>query len=1031
MIDTIFYFCPTQTEYEQSLAGEGISSKTITFVEDVREIYFNGRGYGKTSTQGLMSEDAFNTWKQTIQNRIAAIVEDAEEQKTLSEQALQDAMDSVNTDLTQLRSDLETDITDSINDAITNADGNTVWTELSQTNNGIETITTRLNKFSNADGLIYNSALQSLVDTGVSNNTAFTSLSSKWAVQGENQTILQWLASGFDSQTVTDNTSFARMYADYKDNTDAAIDDVEESTALAQATADANSAKLEAIADWSGYVEGQPVSYKGGVVTEANKSGVVSSLIAEDSAVRAAITAYVNSAGSNITLTADHINLDGTTIAQRLIAASAALGGFVIEQNALVGTTTESGDITRSVTLMPVGLQFDRTDTKGTSVSSDDTVLQKLEINPVDGIKFTQNNSNVSSWLKMDGSGSLANGNLAWSSNGGLRVNADGLVINAEHEWPWWNNTLYKGLGAVCVVGDYTNLYSKAYWDADNSEYVYNVAQDGVDLSLDSSEATVSMASALTAGIFDGSGMGLVLLDPLDVDTYGLDQVKEEDGVAPTGRSLVDIGISQIHPIARLHAAVFPEEAREIATRGLVIESPVCVYGGGVFSNGPIRAFGTVTARNFIKPGGTSSQFLKADGSVDSNVYLTSSALSDYLPLSAGSSNPLTGDLYINPNAGTSDVGLFVGNGLEVLSHYLTARRYAQAILSSNQIILNSVYGVGVYSDYDNNTYGDIIASSFVVNGGTSSQFLKADGSVDSTSYLPTSGGTMTGDIDIEGTSEIRFDADNAIRAEISALSAYESRITVQGYDGVCLEVNNPNITGTMPMFDIADRGFTSNRSIYFPEETGVVFDIDSYIKTFDDDNYLHINGYDTIVASVNGTPIANVTSSGIILEDGILRIKGRGEGSATFYTDVNGINISCTNLVSSKRLYVDGGLRVTGAAEIDNNLSILGGNVISVDNMDGQTTTTISASGVNTRSNVAFDYYNSTDDETTPKGYITAAGTGLQIVLTNPINDYVSINGDIVAGSIKKSGGASNEVLMADGSTMTLADLKTALNNI
>lgn len=39
---------------------------------------------------------------------------------------------------------------------------------------------------------------------------------------------------------------------------------------------------------------------------------------------------------------------------------------------------------------------------------------------------------------------------------------------------------------------------------------------------------------------------------------------------------------------------------------------------------------GNLTANSFVKTGGTSSQFLKADGSVDSNTYLTSGTLSGY-----------------------------------------------------------------------------------------------------------------------------------------------------------------------------------------------------------------------------------------------------------------------------------------------------------------------------------------------------------------------------------------------------------------
>jgi hypothetical protein len=53
----------------------------------------------------------------------------------------------------------------------------------------------------------------------------------------------------------------------------------------------------------------------------------------------------------------------------------------------------------------------------------------------------------------------------------------------------------------------------------------------------------------------------------------------------------------------------------------------------------------SVTASSFIKSGGTSAQFLKADGSVDSNTYVTSGALAGYLPLTGGT---LSGDLTVN-----------------------------------------------------------------------------------------------------------------------------------------------------------------------------------------------------------------------------------------------------------------------------------------------------------------------------------------------------------------------------------------------
>jgi hypothetical protein len=66
----------------------------------------------------------------------------------------------------------------------------------------------------------------------------------------------------------------------------------------------------------------------------------------------------------------------------------------------------------------------------------------------------------------------------------------------------------------------------------------------------------------------------------------------------------------------------------------------------------------SVTANSFVKSGGTSAQFLKGDGSVDTNTYATTNALSGYLPLSGGT---LTGALN-GTSAAFSGAGSFLGN---------------------------------------------------------------------------------------------------------------------------------------------------------------------------------------------------------------------------------------------------------------------------------------------------------------------------------------------------------------------------------
>jgi hypothetical protein len=77
-------------------------------------------------------------------------------------------------------------------------------------------------------------------------------------------------------------------------------------------------------------------------------------------------------------------------------------------------------------------------------------------------------------------------------------------------------------------------------------------------------------------------------------------------------------------------------------------------------SNNAISVGGSLTATSLIKYGGTSSEFLKADGSVDSNTYLTTgSASSTYLPLAGGE---LTGDLTLDDGSGATP-SLYFKNG--------------------------------------------------------------------------------------------------------------------------------------------------------------------------------------------------------------------------------------------------------------------------------------------------------------------------------------------------------------------------------
>lgn len=242
---------------------------------------------------------------------------------------------------------------------------------------------------------------------------------------------------------------------------------------------------------------------------------------------------------------------------------------------------------------------------------------------------------------------------------------------------------------------------------------------------------------------------------------------------------------------------------------------------------------GYITSKAFVKQGGTSSQFLKADGSVDSTVYIdettynadqqnlclilnslkgsiknirevldtnsfginnayienliavngsfvTTPSVNGTLVSLAGhthddryftetesdnrfvlkAGDTMTGNLTVPSlfvNTGDSTLKIYSGkqtdgtsdghiglqtciDGQDGQTHSYASQYQAREVLAlqprGGQVYIGTMPngGVTTYKLYVN---GNIFASSFVKDGGTSSQFLKANGSVDSTEYLP------------------------------------------------------------------------------------------------------------------------------------------------------------------------------------------------------------------------------------------------------------------------------------------------------
>lgn len=182
----------------------------------------------------------------------------------------------------------------------------------------------------------------------------------------------------------------------------------------------------------------------------------------------------------------------------------------------------------------------------------------------------------------------------------------------------------------------------------------------------------------------------------------------------------------------------------------------------------------SITAGSFVKESGTATQFLKADGSIDSSTYVTSASLANYLLITTAAStyqrldkmvsNLLASDTeYPNSNAVLAKLALkadaanpvFTGNmtisGAEPKLYFVDTDQnpdYTVFIDSGYFYIYDQTAGATRFSINSSGNIStgvgkSITAGSFIKDGGTASQYLMADGSATTLSGLVTGSGTL------------------------------------------------------------------------------------------------------------------------------------------------------------------------------------------------------------------------------------------------------------------------------------------------
>ncbi|WP_296683784.1 tail fiber domain-containing protein [Flavobacterium sp.] len=238
----------------------------------------------------------------------------------------------------------------------------------------------------------------------------------------------------------------------------------------------------------------------------------------------------------------------------------------------------------------------------------------------------------------------------------------------------------------------------------------------------------------------------------------------------------------------------------------------------------------------------------------------------------------LTGNETISGNKTFTNV--IVGNsGFDSLSSYPVRlynsgnTQYFNLLTnSSNNLIFNYGGGSTLFSlsAAGNGTFtGTITGNSFYKSGGTSSQFLKADGSVDSNTYALNSGVVhTTGNESISGTKT--FNVSTAISAiEIANTGGRALRINNSAGSLYGLLINNDTGVTTSPItiqkngvnvFLINDAGIASNSNGILVSGTGTT----NYIPKFTGANALgnsliYDNGTNVLLGSTTTLGLGNV----------------------------------------------------------------------------------------------------------------------------------------------------------------------------
>ena len=345
----------------------------------------------------------------------------------------------------------------------------------------------------------------------------------------------------------------------------------------------------------------------------------------------------------------------------------------------------------------------------------------------------------------------------------------------------------------------------------------------------------------------------------------------------------------------------------------------------GTIGSGAITSTGAVEGTSFVKTGGAPSGFLKADGSVDSNTYVTGAHATDFV--SAANGGTFSGNVTVGSNsltAGSLDI-----NGAADISGNLTSGAHTINSGTDGILILNQTGDDTGWSYINFNTSG---TRNYFIGQDASKNFDIYNDNVDGTAigigYADnniTFGGNVTagsnsltaGSLDINGNADIS--GTTALGGVTTITNTSTGALTLNGGTGVSttgafvlrqngdaasngMAITSSDATSHRLWKDASGNfniGSSSNADAFKQDTTGnVTIEGNITVSGTVDGRDLSADGtkLDGIEASADVTDTENVTSAGALMDTEL-----------TDLTGVKGVTISTLQPKPSEGAFANG----------------------------------------------------------------------------------------------------------------------------